>query len=96
MTKVFISGSIAIKKIPEDVVCSLQKIHNGNLEVLVGDADGIDKLIQQYFKMNNYDKVCVYSIYEKPRNLCSNKFQTKFVDVCDSIKRERKTNVKRC
>ncbi len=93
MSKVFISGSIAIKKLPNDVIHSLQRIIDNNLEVLVGDADGIDKLIQNYFKTNNYYNVCVYSIYERPRNLCSSKFKIKSVDACNSIKKERERQI---
>ncbi len=93
MSKVFISGSIAIKKLPNDVIHSLQRIIDNNLEVLVGDANGIDKLIQNYFKTNNYYNVCVYSVYERPRNLCSSKFKIKSVDACSSIKKERERQI---
>lgn len=43
--KVFISGSISIKQIPEKAKESLSKIIQRNFTVLIGDADGIDILI---------------------------------------------------
>jgi|28_taG_2_1085356.scaffolds.fasta_scaffold00211_11 hypothetical protein len=89
MSKVFISGSISTKTLPNGVLESLKKIQNNNMTILVGDADGIDKVIQDYFKRNNYDNVHVYSIYSSPRNLSSKTFQTKLVNVAPEITKER-------
>lgn len=89
MSKVFISGSISIKQIPKNVVESLEKIQKNKLEVLVGDADGIDRKVQDYFKKNNYENICVYSIYSPPRNLSSPIFRKKLVRVTEDIKKER-------
>lgn len=89
MSKVFISGSISIKRIPKDIVISLKKIQKNKLEVLVGDALGIDKAIQDYFMKSDYNDICVYSIYPTPRNLSSPKFCTKMVEVTDDLKSER-------
>ena len=54
MKKVFISGSIAIKALPECVLLSLDKMMQNNLEILVGDASGIDEQIQKYFSKHKY------------------------------------------
>lgn len=89
MSKVFISGSISIKKLPAGVLASLKRIQENNMTVLVGDADGIDKKIQDYFKKNNYENICVYSIYSSPRNLSSQTFQIKTINVKDDIRKER-------
>lgn len=89
MSKVFISGSISIKQIPKDVIKSLENIQRSGLEVLVGDADGIDRKIQDYFKKNNYENICVYSIYSPPRNLSSPVFRKKLINVMEDIKKER-------
>ena len=89
MSKVFISGSISIKQIPKNVIQSLQSIQKNGLEVLVGDADGIDKEIQDYFKKSNYENICVYSIYSPPRNLSSPIFRKKIIKVTEDIKKER-------
>lgn len=87
--KVFISGSISLKNIPEKTKQSLQKIIQANLDVLVGDADGIDSLIQKYYDDSNYHNITVYSIFDLPRNNCSSKFFFKKVIVSDEIKKER-------
>tara|TARA_R110002124_G_scaffold112073_1_gene266065 strand:+ start:1009 stop:1752 length:744 start_codon:yes stop_codon:yes gene_type:complete len=89
MSRVFISGSISIKKIPDNVIESLEKIQQHGLEVLVGDADGIDRKIQDYFKTTNYENVCVYSIYNPPRNISSPFFGKKLIMVEADIKKER-------
>lgn len=89
MSKVFISGSISIKQIPQNVIQSLQNIQKNGLEVLVGDADGIDKKIQDYFRKNNYENICVYSIYSPPRNLSSPTFRKKIIKVTEDLKKER-------
>ena len=46
--KVFISGSLSIKVLPKETEETIDKIINKNAEILVGDAPGIDKLIQKY------------------------------------------------
>lgn len=87
--KVFISGSISLKDIPEKAKKSLQNIIQANLDVLVGDADGIDSLIQQFYDSNNYHNVTIYSISDFPRNRYSSKFAFEKVIVSDEIKKER-------
>ena len=77
MKKVFISGSMSIKKLDNLVIFSLKRIIENNLGVLVGDANGIDSLIQEYFAKNNYFNVTVYTIFDSPRNLLSNNFSVK-------------------
>ena len=77
MKKVFISGSISIKKLDELVINSLEKIIENHLEVLVGDANGVDSLIQKFFSNKNYYKVTVYTIFDNPRNLLSSNFRIK-------------------
>ena len=63
--KVFISGSISIKKLPNKVINSLNKIKENNFEVLVGDAKGIDSLIQDFYQ--DYENVTIYTAEETPR-----------------------------
>ena len=73
MSKVFISGSIAIKKLPLEVIGSIKKIIDNNFEILVGDADGIDKLIQDYCLSENYTKFdsVFYFCYSKIQSIKS-------------------------
>lgn len=88
--KIFISGSISLKHLPEKVRNeSLCKIIQNNLTVLVGDADGIDKLIQQFFYSLGYLNVKVYSISEQPRNLMTSSFLVERVNVSNNITKER-------
>jgi len=66
--KVFIGGSRNIKELDEEINQVLFGELNSNAEILVGDADGVDTLIQQFCKNNNYDKVSVYASNGKARN----------------------------
>jgi len=81
MKKVLFSGSMSIKKLGELVIKSLEKIINKNIQVLVGDANGVDKLVQRYFYNQNYFNVIVYTIFDNPRNLLSTNFQVKKIDM---------------
>jgi len=87
MSSVFISGSIAIKKIPNSVEHSIDKIINQNIQILVGDADGVDTMVQNYCKKRNYYNVIVYSI-SKPRYKVS-EFKSKSITVITESKKER-------
>jgi len=86
--KVFISGSISIKKIPACVEKSIQRIRDQNITILVGDADGIDFLVQKYSKNLNYYSVYVYSIYSSPRYTITG-FNQKHVIAESHSKKER-------
>ena len=85
---VFISGSIAIKKLPNCVEDSIRRIKDQNLGLLVGDADGIDTMIQNYCKRINYQNVTVYSIYSSPRYKVPG-FNKKYIVVKSDSKKER-------
>lgn len=89
IAKVFISGSIEIQNLPQEVCIRLKNIMVKNMQVLVGDASGVDLLVQKFFADYDYNDVTVYSIYQNPRNFYSTKFKTKFVDVADDVKKER-------
>jgi hypothetical protein len=88
MSSVFISGSIAIKSIPNSVQNSINMIIDQNIHINVGDADGIDTLIQNYCKGRNYSNLIVYSIYSSPRYKASG-FNKKYIVVNTDSKKER-------
>jgi hypothetical protein len=88
MNRVFISGSIAIKKLPLCVEESINKIIMNGMEILVGDADGIDTMVQNYCKRLNYFNVTVYSIYTSPRYMVSD-FRKKYISPRSDSKKER-------
>ena len=81
MKKVFISGSRHVKKLDKLIINSLNKIISNNMQVLVGDADGVDRLVQEYLFNQNYFNVNVYTIFKNPRDLISKKFKVKTIDI---------------
>jgi hypothetical protein len=87
--KVFISGSISIKKLPKEVKISIDKIIKQNFEILIGDASGIDTLVQDYCLSKHYYNLMVYSISTFSRYKASDNFRTKYIQVSNSIKQER-------
>lgn len=89
MKRVFISGSISIKTLPNEVIKSFDKIISQNIHVHVGDADGIDTLAQNYFASKNYTNLTVCTIKELPRNLASNLFNIQQVDYDKNLKSYR-------
>jgi len=90
MKQVFISGSISIKTLPKAVLKSIDNIQKQKFEILVGDAKGIDLMVQQKLMDEHYYNVLVCSIYDKPRNLLLTNFKTCQVECDESLKSERK------
>lgn len=73
MTKtVMISGSRSILRLPTEAIESLDRIIDLELPVIIGDATGVDSLVQQYLRSRSYQKVTVYfAAWQgngKPRN----------------------------
>ncbi|MEG4286400.1 hypothetical protein QUB68_25035 [Microcoleus sp. A006_D1] len=72
MTKVLISGNRSIKTLPIEAIASIERIIAQNFHIIIGDADGVDSLVQQYLKKQGYQKVTVYyakfNSLGKPRN----------------------------
>lgn len=87
--KVFISGSISLGSLSEEIKTSINKIIYNGFEIFVGDADGIDALVQKYCLSKHYFNVTVYSISSYPRFIASDEFRSKKVDVSEEIKKER-------
>ena len=74
MRKIFISGSISSKEIPQEVIKSVDDSRKRNYTILIGDAKGIDKNIQDMLKADNYKNVEVYHVgplTEGKRNIIS-------------------------
>ncbi len=87
--KVFISGSISIKKLPTKIKESILKIIDKNLEILVGDASGVDSLVQDFAKEKGYFNVTIYTIEEKPRYQADNRFKIIKANVSPEVKKGR-------
>ena len=72
MTKVFISGSMRIKRLDENVLSRINNIIEKHYNVIVGDADGVDSSVQEYLKQKGSDSVLVYCTGSRPRNNLGN------------------------
>jgi len=81
MRKVFISGSRSIRRLDNLVIDSLNRIISRGMQILVGDAKGVDRLVQEYLAKKGYSNVIVYTVCSSPRNLTSNRFLIKNVSV---------------
>lgn len=87
--KVFVSGSSKTqdknsgyyrKNLPDTVRRAIDsKMKNGDT-ILVGDAPGIDRQVQDYLKKNKYKHVTVYATGDSPRYSANKKWDTKLVD----------------
>ena len=69
--KVFISGSAKINTLNDTVERILSKTVTSGHEILIGDCNGVDSLIQSYYAQQNYSKVSVYHVGSRPRNCCA-------------------------
>lgn len=66
--KVFVAGPRAVKVLNKNVTDVLSLIIEKQLTVLLGDADGVDRLVQKYFADVKYPNVRVYASNGKARN----------------------------
>lgn len=80
MKSVFISGSIKIKTLPNIAIKSINNIINNDFSILLGDAYGVDCLVQKYLVEKNYFNAYIYSITDPPRNIATDKFSKKIID----------------
>ena len=55
MESVFIAGSLSIKNINQVFLSRIDNIINENLSIIIGDADGVDKSIQEYLFDKKYE-----------------------------------------
>ena len=67
--KIFISGSITLNVLPPEVKESIEKAIKKNYKILIGDAKGIDKTVQNCLKALGYKNVEIYYIGDSPRNI---------------------------
>lgn len=81
MSRVFVSGSLSQNSLPVPVVEALHAIEQGGLQVLVGDALGVDLLVQRLLASDDYDNVTVYHITAAPRHFVRQSWKTVRVPV---------------
>ena len=68
MQSVFIAGSIKIRKIPDAFLQRLETLMAAELHILVGDANGADKAMQEVLLSRGSNEVTVYCSGSAPRN----------------------------
>ena len=66
--KIFIGGSICSNYLDNTVKDELDKYMSSGAEILVGDAYGIDSLMQRYLNEQDYGNVTVYASNGRVRN----------------------------
>lgn len=64
--KIFISGSIRSKPIPEDWLETI--VTDEHQVFLIGDAPGVDTMVQKHLYTNGKSNVTIYHSTTKPRN----------------------------
>lgn len=72
MTKVFIGGSRRISKLNRSIRARLDRIMDGGFMILIGDANGADRSIQDYLSLKHYGNVLVFCMENKCRNNIGN------------------------
>ena len=60
MTKVLISGSRSITELPLAAIESINRIMELKFQIIIGDADGVDNLVQKYLREKEYGRVHVF------------------------------------
>lgn len=72
MNSVFIAGSITIKSLPSLFVEKIESMLSSKLAVIVGDANGVDKAVQQILADRGATNVTVFCSGSTPRNNLGN------------------------
>lgn len=82
---VFVSGSLSITELSDFAKAHIRSVVTSRMKVLIGDAYGADKAIQQeLYKKYDYPFVTVYASNGKARNNVGNR-KVKAVDVPSGI-----------
>lgn len=72
MTTVFISGSRKISRLNQEIRDRLRNVIIQQFEIVVGDANGADKAVQEYLLGENYSHVTVFCSGSACRNNVGN------------------------
>jgi hypothetical protein len=68
MTTIFIGGSREVTRLPQDVQSRLDEIINKDHRVVLGDANGADKAVQEYLADQKFKNVTLFCSGDAPRN----------------------------
>ena len=72
MMKVFIGGSRRVSRLDKQVKGRLDEIIRKQLPVIIGDANGADRAVQDYFHQRAYEQVEVFCTEGRCRNNAGN------------------------
>ena len=78
MMTVFVGGSRRISRLNDTIKSRADNVIRQELRVLIGDANGSDKAMQQYFAAKGYKNVVVYCMGRHYRNNLGN-WPTKYI-----------------
>lgn len=84
---VFIAGSRRLLRLSRDVKRRIDNIVEKGLTVIVGDANGVDKAVQQYLSSRHYDNVTVFCMEGACRNNVGN-WATRTIVAADPLRRD--------
>lgn len=68
------------KRLPKQITKEIDSAISKHDKIIVGDAPGIDRQVQNYLNNKKYDNVVVYGPGKEVRYLANNKWQTNLVD----------------
>ncbi len=84
MTKIFIGGSRRVSRLSGPILIRLDRIIERGFPVIIGDANGADKAVQQYLNSKNYANVEVFCSGHICRNNIGNWKQRKVSSTANS------------
>ncbi|MDD2234620.1 MAG: hypothetical protein PHV03_06890 [Desulfitobacteriaceae bacterium] len=70
--KVFVAGPRAVRALNKNITNVLSNMIEKQLTILLGDATGVDRLVQKYFAAVKYPNVYIYASDGKARNNMGN------------------------
>ena len=79
--RVFVSGSMSIKTIPDSIKTQINDCIDKKASFYIGDAPGVDTMIQQYLMEQNYDDVTIYHSGPTIRNKVNSLWADKAIEV---------------
>ena len=85
VTAVFVGGSRRMTRLPTEAKNRINNALDRGFSILVGDANGVDKAVQQHLADVKYDKVTVYCSGDTSRNNVG-QWETRNVGVGESEK----------
>jgi hypothetical protein len=80
MSTVFLSGSRRLSRLNEAIRARLKNMVDSGMDIIIGDANGADRAMQEYLARTAYQNVTVYCAGDKCRNNVGN-WASRFVKV---------------